>query len=261
MSHHIVAVKELRHVYPDGTVALQDVSFTIHHGESVAIIGANGAGKSTLLLHLNGYLTPTAGEIRIGDFPITRKNLPEIRRTVGMIFQDADDQLFMPTVFDDVAFGPFNLGLPVDDVRQRVSEVLEQVGAAHLQDKPPYHLSGGEKKRVAIATVLAMSPDILVMDEPTSGLDPYARRQLLGLLKNFQHTRIFTSHDLDMVLELCERTIVLHQGAVRADGPTREIFADDALLAACRLEKPFAMQGCPVCGKGRATAAHGPATK
>lgn len=251
MSHHIVAVKGLRHVYADGTVALQDVSFTIHHGESVAVIGANGAGKSTLLLHLNGYLTPTAGEIRIGDFPITRKNLPEIRRTVGMIFQDADDQLFMPTVFDDVAFGPFNLGLPVDDVRQRVREVLEQVGAAHLQDKPPYHLSGGEKKRVAIATVLAMSPDILVMDEPTSGLDPYARRQLLGLLKDFRHTRIFTSHDLDMVLELCERTIVLHQGAVRADGPTREIFSDDALLAACRLEKPFAMQGCPVCGGTR----------
>jgi cobalt/nickel transport system ATP-binding protein len=134
------------------------------------------------------------------------------------------------------------------------------VGAAHLQDKPPYHLSGGEKKRVAIATVLAMSPDILVMDEPTSGLDPYARRQLLGLLKNFQHTRIFTSHDLDMVLELCERTIVLHQGTVRADGPTREIFSDDALLAACRLEKPFAMQGCPVCGRGR-PAAHGPSTK
>jgi cobalt/nickel transport system ATP-binding protein len=251
MSHHIVAVKGLRHIYPDGTVALRDVSFTIHHGESVAVIGANGAGKSTLLLHLNGYLTPTAGEIRIGDFPITPKNLPEVRRTVGMIFQDADDQLFMPTVFDDVAFGPFNLGLSADDVRQRVSDVLEQVGAGHLRDKPPYHLSGGEKKRVAIATVLAMSPDILVMDEPTSGLDPYARRQLLGLLKDFRHTRIFTSHDLDMVLELCERTIVLHQGAVRADGPTREIFSDDALLAACRLEKPFAMQGCPVCGGTR----------
>lgn len=251
MSHHIVAVKHLRHVYADGTVALQDVSFTIHHGESVAIIGANGAGKSTLLLHLNGYLSPSAGEIRIGDFPLTRKTLPEIRRTVGMVFQDADDQLFMPTVFDDVAFGPFNLGLPVDEVKQRVGDVLAQVGAAHLQEKPPYHLSGGEKKRVAIATVLAMSPDILVMDEPTSGLDPYARRQLIGLLKDFRHTRIFTSHDLDMVLELCERTIVLHQGAVKADGPTREIFGDEALLAECRLEKPLSMQGCPVCGKGR----------
>ncbi|MBI5557234.1 MAG: ABC transporter ATP-binding protein [Deltaproteobacteria bacterium] len=248
MSHHIVEVKHLHHVYPDGTVALRDVSFTIHHGESVAVIGANGAGKSTLLLHLNGYLSPTSGEIRIGDFPLTRKTLPEIRRTVGMIFQDADDQLFMPTVFDDVAFGPFNLGLSGEEVKLRVKDVLEQVGATHLLGKPPYHLSGGEKKRVAIATVLAMSPDILVMDEPTSGLDPYARRQLLGLLRDFHHTRIFTSHDLDMVLELCERTIILHQGRVKADGPTRRIFGDDALLAECRLEKPFSMQGCPVCG-------------
>jgi cobalt/nickel transport system ATP-binding protein len=249
MSHHIVEVKQLRHIYSDGTVALRDVSFRIHHGESVAIIGANGAGKSTLLMHLNGYLSATAGEIRIGDFPLTRTTLPEIRRTVGMVFQDPDDQLFMPTVHDDVAFGPLNLGFPPAEVEQRVRDALERVGAGHLQNKAPYHLSGGEKKRVAIATVLSMAPDILVLDEPTSGLDPCARRQLMGLLAAFQHTRIITSHDLDMVLELCERTIVLHEGEVRADGPTREIFRDDALLAACRLEKPLAMQGCPVCGR------------
>ncbi len=248
MSHHIVEVKDLRHVYPDGTEALRGVSFRITHGESVAIIGANGAGKSTLLLHLNGYLATSQGSIRIGDFPLTPATLPEIRRTVGMVFQDPDDQLFMPTVFDDVAFGPLNLGLTGDEVEERVQEALARVGAGHLRDKPPYRLSGGEKKRVAIATVLAMSPDILVMDEPTSGLDPFARRQLMGLLKNFHHTRIFTSHDLDMVLELCERTIVLHEGEVRADGPTLDIFRDEALLGACRLEKPFAMQGCPVCG-------------
>ena len=248
MSHHIVEVKDLRHVYPDGTEALRGVSFRITHGESVAIIGANGAGKSTLLLHLNGYLATSQGTIRIGDFPLTPATLPEIRRTVGMVFQDPDDQLFMPTVFDDVAFGPLNLGLTGDEVEERVQEALARVGAGHLRDKPPYRLSGGEKKRVAIATVLAMSPDILVMDEPTSGLDPFARRQLMGLLKNFHHTRIFTSHDLDMVLELCERTIVLHEGEVRADGPTLDIFRDEALLGACRLEKPFAMQGCPVCG-------------
>ena len=248
MSHHIVEVKDLRHVYPDGTEALRGVSFRITHGESVAIIGANGAGKSTLLLHLNGYLATSQGSIRIGDFPLTPATLPEIRRTVGMVFQDPDDQLFMPTVFDDVAFGPLNLGLTGDEVEERVHEALARVGAGHLRDKPPYRLSGGEKKRVAIATVLAMSPDILVMDEPTSGLDPFARRQLMGLLKNFHHTRIFTSHDLDMVLELCERTIVLHEGEVRADGPTLDIFRDEALLGACRLEKPFAMQGCPVCG-------------
>ncbi len=248
MSHHIVEVRHLRHTYPDGTAALRDVSFLIHHGESVAVIGANGAGKSTLLMHLNGYLTATSGEIRIGDYPLTKGTLPEIRRTVGMVFQDPDDQLFMPTVRDDVAFGPLNLGFPPDEVEQRVRDALERVGAAHLLPKAPYHLSGGEKKRVAIATVLSMAPDILVLDEPTSGLDPFARRQLMGLLREFHHTKIFTSHDLDMVLELCERTIVLHEGEVRADGPTGEIFRDSALLAACRLEKPLAMQGCPICG-------------
>jgi cobalt/nickel transport system ATP-binding protein len=249
MSHHIVEVTNLRHVYPDGTEALRSVSFRITHGESVAIIGANGAGKSTLLLHLNGHLIPTEGSIRIGDFPLTRATLPEIRRTVGMVFQNPDDQLFMPTVYDDVAFGPLNLGFPREEVEQRVQDALEQVGSAHVMNKAPYHLSGGEKKRVAIATVLSMSPDILVMDEPTSGLDPCARRQLMQLLKEFRHTKIFTSHDLDMVLDVCERTIVLHEGEVKADGPTKEIFANERLLHECRLEKPLSMQGCPVCGK------------
>jgi cobalt/nickel transport system ATP-binding protein len=247
MSHHIVEVKNLRHVYPDGTAAIKDVSFIITHGESVGIIGANGAGKSTLLQHLNGSLEPTGGAIHIGHTPLSKGTLPDIRRTVGMVFQDPDDQLFMPTVFDDVAFGPLNLGYTATDVEERVTEVLELVGAGHLRDKPPYHLSGGEKKRVAIATVLSMSPDILVMDEPTNGLDPFARRQLIKLLQDFKHTRIFTSHDLDMVLELCERVIVLHEGEVRADGPALEIFGNDKLLAECRLEKPLSMQGCPIC--------------
>jgi len=251
MSHHIVLGRNLRHVYPDGTVALRDVSFRITHGESVAVIGANGAGKSTLLLHLNGYLEPTSGEVRIGDLSFTKKTLPEIRRRVGMVFQDPDDQLFMPTVYEDVAFGPVNLGLSAEAVDARVMEALERVGAEHLRERPPYRLSGGEKKRVAIATVLSMEPDILVMDEPTNGLDPFGRRQLMNLLGDFRHTKIFTSHDLDMVLELCERTIVLHEGEVRADGPTLEIFRDDGLLAGCRLEKPLSMQGCPVCGTAR----------
>jgi cobalt/nickel transport system ATP-binding protein len=247
MSHHIVEVKNLHHVFPDGTIAIRDVSFRITHGESVAIIGANGAGKSTLLQHLNGCLTATSGQIMIGDTPLSKGTLPDIRRTVGMVFQNPDDQLFMPTVFDDVAFGPLNLGFTGADVERRVCEVLERVGAGQLRGRPPYNLSGGEKKRVAIATVLAMSPDILVMDEPTSGLDPFARRQLMSLLREFQHTKIFTSHDLDMVLELCPRTIILREGVIMADGPTAGIFMDDALLAACRLEKPFVMQGCPVC--------------
>ncbi len=247
MSHHIVEAKNLQHVYPDGTIAIKDVSFRITHGESVAIIGANGAGKSTLLQHLNGCLIATSGQIRIGDTQLSKGTLPDIRRTVGMVFQYPDDQLFMPTVFEDVAFGPLNLGLSGEEVEQRVTEALERVGAGHLRTKPPYNLSGGEKKRVAIATVLAMSPDILVMDEPTSGLDPFARRQLISLLREFQHTKIFTSHDLDMVLDLCQRTIILHEGEIMADGPTGEIFLNEELLAACRLEKPFSMQGCPIC--------------
>jgi cobalt/nickel transport system ATP-binding protein len=249
MSHHIVDIVDLCHTYSDGTEALRGVSLRITHGESVAIIGANGAGKSTLLLHLNGYLTATSGTIRIGDYPLTKGTLPEIRRTVGMVFQYPDDQLFMPTVFDDVAFGPLNLGLTGADVDQRVGDALERVGAAHLRTKPPYRLSVGEKKRVAIATVLAMSPDILVMDEPTSGLDPYGRRQLMQLLKEFHHTKIFTGHDLDMVLELCPRTIILHQGLVAADGPTDKIFLNTALLEQCHLEKPLSMQGCPLCNR------------
>ncbi|MDD2734707.1 MAG: ABC transporter ATP-binding protein [Desulfuromonadaceae bacterium] len=245
MSHHIVEVTHLQHIYPDGTIAIKDVSFCITHGESVAIIGANGAGKSTLLQHLNGCLEATSGQIRIGDTPLSKRTLPDIRRTVGMVFQNPDDQLFMPTVFDDVAFGPLNLGLEGMHVEKRVTEALTQVGAGHLATKPPYHLSGGEKKRVAIATVLAMTPDILVLDEPTSGLDSFARRQIMSLLKEFHHTKIFTSHDLDMVLDICQRTIILHEGAIMADGPTGEIFQNDDLLATCHLEKPFALQGCP----------------
>jgi cobalt/nickel transport system ATP-binding protein len=249
MSRHIVEVTNLQHIFPDGTRAIKDISFCVTHGESVAIIGANGAGKSTLLQHLNGCLKATSGQIRIGDLQLSKKNLPDIRRTVGMVFQNPDDQLFMPTVFDDVAFGPLNFGMTDADVENRVRDALDQVGAGHLSSRPPYHLSGGEKKRVAIATVLAMSPDLLVLDEPTSGLDPFARRQLMALLRDFQQTKIFTSHDLDMVLELCPRTIILHDGMIMADGHTGSIFRNEELLAACHLEKPLSLQGCPVCTK------------
>jgi cobalt/nickel transport system ATP-binding protein len=249
MSHHIVAADMLSFTYPDGTAALKEVSFCIHHGESVAVIGANGAGKSTLLQHLNGYLAPTSGQVRIGEAAVTRSSLPEVRRTVGMVFQNPDDQLFMPTVFDDVAFGPLNLGMSEKDIELRVKAALGAVGAGHLADKPPYRLSSGEKKRVAIATVLSMDPAILVMDEPTAGLDPFARREVMGLLKAFSHTRIITSHDLDMVAEVCQRVIVLHEGRIRADGPLDAIFADVRLLAECRLEPPLSMQACVSCGR------------
>ncbi len=248
MSHHIVAVDALRYVYPDGTPALDGVSFSIHHGEAVGLVGANGAGKSTLLHQLAGVLLPTSGRARVGDLPVTEKTLPHVRRALGLVFQDPDDQLFMPTVADDVAFGPMNLGLAPEEVEQHVVAALERVGAAHLRRRPPHRLSGGEKRAVAIAAVLAMSPDVLVMDEPSSNLDPAARRLLIAQLRAFEHTRIVASHDLDLVLDVCSRTIVLAGGKIAADGPTAEVLADDALLERCRLERPLRLQGCPRCG-------------
>ncbi|UCH21411.1 MAG: ABC transporter ATP-binding protein [Deltaproteobacteria bacterium] len=247
MSHHIIEAQDLHYSYPDGTHVIKGVSFRITHGESVAIVGANGAGKSTLLLHLNGYLRPTQGTLRIGDYPLTKRNLKSVRRTVGMVFQEPDDQLFMPTVFDDVAFGPLNLGLPLTEVEERVINALETVGMPHLRDKPPYKLSGGEKRSAAIAAVLSMSPDILVMDEPTSDLDPRARRRLIELLKTFEHTKIIATHDLDMAVDICERTIVIYEGRITADGSTLELLQDETLLERSGLEKPLGMQSCPVC--------------
>ncbi len=238
MSHHLVEARDVVFAYPDGQAALNGVSFTIHHGESVAIVGGNGAGKSTLLLHLNGVLTPIRGQVCIGDIPITRENLAEVRHTVGTIFQEADDQLFMPTVFDDVAFGLSHQGLVAADIETRVMQALATVGAAHLRDRPPYRLSGGEKRAVAIAGVLVMQPSILVMDEPSSGLDPAARRRLIKLLTGFDHTRIIATHDLDLVLELCSRVLVMHRGVIEADGTPDEIFANTELLEYCQLEPP-----------------------
>lgn len=249
MSHHIVEARGLCHTCPDGHKALSDISFRITHGQSVAVVGANGAGKSTLLLHLNGCLTPTSGEVRIGDYPVTGKTLCAVRRSVGMVFQDPDDQLFMPTVFDDVAFGPLNLGLPPDEVKSRVQKALEDVGAGHLADRAPHHLSGGEKRAVSIATVLSMRPDILVMDEPTSHLDPRSRRLLIAQLKGFEHTRIIATHDLDLVMDVCEQTIILKDGRMHAQGPTRELLTDEPLLVEAGLELPLRLQGRPVCNE------------
>ncbi len=239
MSHHIVEVRDLHYTYPDGTLALQGINFRILHGEAVAIVGANGSGKSTLTLHMNGSVQPTSGTVRIGDLPINKATLNDVRRTVGMIFQNPDDQLFMPTAGEDVAFGPLNLGLPPEEIDACVNAALTQVGALHLHDRPPYHLSGGEKRAVAIATVLAMNPSILVMDEPSSGLDPFARRLLISQLQSFQHTRIVATHDMDLVLDLCPRTIILHNGKIAADGLTHELFSDQTLLERCRLEPPL----------------------
>lgn len=242
MSHHLVEAKDVFYAYPDGQPALRGINFLIHHGESVALIGSNGAGKSTLLLHLNGVLKPSSGQIRIGDFPITRENLAEMRRTVGLIFQDSDDQLFMPTVFDDVAFGLGHQGLDAVEIEAKVDQALATVGATHLKERPPYRLSGGEKRAVAIAGVLVMQPDILVMDEPSNGLDPAARRRLIKLLASFDHTKIIATHDLDLVLDLCSRVLVMNQGVIEADGKPADIFADADLLQRCNLEPPLSLQ-------------------
>jgi cobalt/nickel transport system ATP-binding protein len=242
MSHHIVEVRDLFFAYPDGTEALKGVSFRVEHGGAVALVGANGAGKSTLLLHLNGYLPTTRGEVHIGDTALTRETAPLARRAVGMVFQDPDDQLFMPTVAEDVAFGPMNAGLPADQVELRVATALARVGMAHVRDRPPYRLSAGEKRAVAIATVLAMTPDILVMDEPSSNLDPRARRRLIELLQSFEHTKIIATHDLELVVEVCARVIVIDGGRVVADGPTRDILSDDPLMLAHGLERPHSLR-------------------
>jgi cobalt/nickel transport system ATP-binding protein len=247
MSHHTIDVSGVHYRYPDGTPALKGVSFSVGHGESIALVGANGAGKSTLLMQLMGFLVPAEGEVRVGDVPVTKATLRDIRRTVGMVFQDPDDQLFMPSVREDVGFGPLNLGLPDADVTARVDDALERVGALHLKERPPYRLSGGEKRAVSIATVLAMCPSALVMDEPSSNLDPRARRRLIDLLATFDHTKIIATHDLDLALELCERTIVMSDGTITYDGPTRTVFTDDELLVRSGLERPLSMQACPVC--------------
>lgn len=248
MSHHKLEVKDLHFIYPDGHKAVNGVSFSIFHGESVGIIGANGAGKSTLLMLLMGVLFPSQGEVLVGDVHVTKKTLPFIRQRLGMVFQDPDDQLFMTTVYDDVAFGPRNYKLAENEVEKRVVQALDMVGILYLQDRAPFKLSGGEKRAAAIASVLSMQPDILVMDEPTAGLDPKSRRRVMGLLKRFDHTRIITSHDLDMVFDLCERTIVIKEGEIAAQGLTSEILTNAELMDACGLEVPLSLQNCPVCG-------------
>lgn len=242
MSHHIVEFQEVHYRYPDGTAALNGLSLRITHGESVGIVGANGAGKSTFLMHTNGFLLPQRGRIMIGDVLLDRHSRAEIRKKVGLIFQNPDDQLFMPTVFDDVAFGPLNLGLAPERARHCAEDALETVGALDLRRKPPHHLSGGQKSAVAIAAVIAMQPDILVMDEPASHLDPKSRRALITLLRHFHHTKIVASHDLDLILDVCERCIIIQGGRVVADGYSEEILSDRALLEANNLELPLSLQ-------------------
>jgi cobalt/nickel transport system ATP-binding protein len=232
----IIQVKDLSFAYPDGHQALRDVSLTVAPGEKVALVGPNGAGKSTLMLHLNGILHPTSGAVRVVGLDVQGANLPRVRGAVGLVFQDPDDQLFSPRVFDDVAFGPIYQGLRPAEVRERVAAALEAVHMGHMTERVSHHLSTGEKKRIAMATVLAMEPAILVLDEPTAGLDPRARRGLIRLLRELPQAMLVASHDLRMVQELLPRTVVMDDGAIVADGLTAEILNDAALLEAHGLE-------------------------
>ena len=233
----ILAVENLSFQYPDGHAALQAVSLKISPGEKVALVGPNGAGKSTLMLHLNGILAGQ-GDLCVAGMALTKENLPLVRARVGMVFQNPDDQLFSPTVFEDVAFGPLHMGLPETEVRQRVERALTQVGMSQYANRLSHHLSVGEKKRISIATVLSMEPEILVLDEPSAGLDPRARRALINLLSEMELTMLVSTHDMRMVAELFPRTVVMDGGQIVADGSTGEILADEVLLEAHGLEKP-----------------------
>jgi cobalt/nickel transport system ATP-binding protein len=235
--HHTLHVTDLRYKYPDGHQALHGVTLSIAPSEKVALVGPNGAGKSTLMLHLNGILRGE-GEVRVCGVPLTNSNLGQVRASVGLVFQDPDDQLFSPTVFDDVAFGPLHMGLRTAEVRQRVNSALEAVGMGTYAPRMSHHLSVGEKKRIAIATVLSMDPEVLVLDEPTAGLDPRARRGLINLLRTLPQTIIASTHDLHFVKELFPRTLIMDQGRIVADGPTAALLADSALLESHGLEQP-----------------------
>jgi cobalt transport protein ATP-binding subunit len=239
--HHSIEVHDLFYSYPDGHEALKGVTLGIEPGEKVALLGPNGAGKSTLILHLNGILPCQKGRVRVCGVDVHacgKADLARVRASVGLVFQQPDDQLFSPTVFDDVAFGPIYQGLREPEVRQRVAGALANVHMSDFADRVSHHLSVGQKKRIAIATVLSMQPEVLVLDEPTAGLDPRGRRELINLLRELPQTMLVSTHDLHMVQELFPRTVIMDQGHVVADGVTQQLLADDALLHAHGLERP-----------------------
>lgn len=239
---HLIETRDLSHVYPGNVRGLERVNFIAPRNTRIAVIGANGAGKSTLFKHFNGILQPTSGTILVRGEPITRENVKEVRKFVGVVFQNPDDQIFSPTVEQDVAFGPMNLGLDGETVRHRVEEALRVVGITHLRDRVPHHLSGGEKKRVAIAGIIAMEPQVLVLDEPTAGLDPAGVRDLVdfvnSLARRFGMTVIYSTHDVSLVPEMADIVYVMDRGSIVASGTCREIFVQHEMLASVRLEVP-----------------------
>ncbi|MGH3350109.1 MAG: energy-coupling factor ABC transporter ATP-binding protein [Nocardioides sp.] len=239
MSTPVLDVHGLAFAYPDGHQALFGVDLHVHRGERVALLGPNGAGKTTLVLHLNGIHLAGAGSVAVSGLPVTKANIKEIRRRVGIVFQDPDDQLFMGTVREDVAFGPANLGLRGDALEAKVTEALSKVGMQAYADRPPHHLSFGQRRRVAVATVLAMDPEILVLDEPSSNLDPASRRELADIIRDLDVTVLMVTHDLPYALELCDRSVILDGGVVAAEGRTVDVLSNADLMRAHRLELPF----------------------
>jgi cobalt transport protein ATP-binding subunit len=236
--HHTVEIENLWYSYPDGHLAINNVSLKIGPDEKVALVGPNGAGKSTLMMHLNGLLFPTSGSVRVGGLSVTQENLYQIRAWVGLVFQNPDDQLFNSRVMDDVAFGPLHMNLTDAEVHDRSRDALDAVGMSGYEERISHHLSLGEKKRIAIATVLSMEPKILVLDEPTGGLDPRARRSLMNLLDSMVCTMLVASHDMRMVAECFPRTLILDEGRIVADGSTESLMENVQLLADHGLEKP-----------------------
>jgi energy-coupling factor transporter ATP-binding protein EcfA2 len=240
-----IEVRNLRFTYPDGKDALRGVSFSMSDGECVGLVGPNGSGKSTLLLHLNGILPEEYskdGAVRVYGKVLSKESAPEVRRQVGLLFQDPDDQLFCPTVFEDVAFGPQQFGLTEEGVNLAVENALKQTALLGFEDRSPHHLSSGEKRRVCLAGVLACEPRVLALDEPTSNLDPRGKRSLIKTLQTIHATKIIATHDLEMVVELCSRTIILDQGTIVADGPTQQLLGDERLMLAHGLEKPHILR-------------------
>ena len=243
MHHNPISIENLSYRYPDGIQALKGINLQIAATEKVAIIGANGSGKSTLLLHLNGLLLPQQGEIVVGEMLVIPRNLSAIRNFVGLVFQNPDDQLFMPTIWEDIAFGLMNQGFRGDDLKMQVAEAFVSVGldVAKYRDRLSHNLSGGEKKRVAIAGVLAMQPQVLVFDEPSAQLDPRSRRQLIQLLQTRSETQLIATHDLDVVLEVCDRTVVLSEGEIVYNGETKQVLSDREFLLEHSLEMPLSV--------------------
>jgi cobalt/nickel transport system ATP-binding protein len=242
MADWAIRVDELAFTYPDGTEALRGVSFAVGAGEAVGVVGPNGAGKSTLIWALAGFLEPARGRLFVQGIEVRKGNLDQVRRRLGIIFQNPDDQLFMPTLFEDLAFGLLNLGLAPDEVERRVAEALREVGLEAERDKFPGHLSGGQKRLAALAAVLATGPEVLVLDEPTSDLDPRARRHFIDHTAALGQARLIASHDLEMILDLCPRVLILDRGVIVADGPAIELLADAALVEAHGLEVPYSLR-------------------